>query len=236
MATITKDSPLIISVTGSSDIHHKAELAIMSITVSDTAPTLEKASTSIVKSVDQIQSMLGVKDLSQSGETNPGSGIAKWKARTIAKTEYVYTSSMSKSVFRVTTSFEITFRDFALLATWDSTLCNTPNTKVAGIQWTLTDATRQQLETEGRKTCAQRAMHKARDFAEGVGLERDTVRAVELSDKGTEATSTSGDRGQNLPMRAKRNEKGETEDGNTLVFANEEVRLHSWVTIKCVAC
>jgi len=176
--------------------------------------------------------MLGVKDLTQSGETNPGSGIAKWKTRTLAKTESVYTGSMSKNVFRVTTSFEVTFRDFALLATWDSTLCNTPNTKVTSIKWTLTDATRELLQTEGRKACAETAMHKARDFAEALGLNGNAVRAVELLDKGTETTSTGSDRGHHLPKQGK---SGGHEDESALVFANEEVRLQSRVTIKCVA-
>jgi uncharacterized protein YggE len=231
-ATPTTESPLIITVSGSSDLHHKAELAVMSITVSDTAATKEKASTSISKTISQILSMLGAKDPKQGSDSSPGSGIARWKIRTLSKTEYEYHGSMSKSVYRVTTSFEITFRDFALLGMWDSTLCNTPNAKVEEIKWTLTDATRKRLKTEGRKFCAEKAMHKARDFAEALGLERSAVRALELFDKGSHTTSTNGDHGE---PRMRGASKISHDQGSHLVFANEEVRLQNNITIKCVA-
>ena len=230
--TPTLNSPLLIDVSGSSDLHHRAELAVMSITVSDTATSQEKASTSISKTVSQIQSMLGAKDPKQGSDSNPNSGIAKWKMRTLTKTEHEYIGSMSKSVYRITTSFEITFRDFALLGTWDSTLCNTPHAKVDDIKWALTDATRMRLKSEGRKSCVEKAMHKARDFAEALGIERGAVRAVELVDKGTQTTAAHADLGGPRMRGAGKSSYGQ---GSHLVFANEEIRLQSNITIKCVA-
>lgn len=232
MGSLTLTSPLLIDVSGSSDLYHRAELAVMKIIVSDTAATQEKVSTAISKTVSQIQSMLGAKDPKQGSDSNPNAGIAKWKMRTLAKPESEYHGSMSKSVYRVTTSLEVTFRDFALLGTWDTKLCDTPNARVSDLEWTLTEETRSLLETRCRKVCVEKAMHKARDFAEALGIERSAVRAVELVDKGTQTTSAHADLGVS---RMRGSGKTSHDQGSHLVFANEEIRLQGSITVKCVA-
>lgn len=134
----------------------------------------------------------------------------------------------------MTTSFKITFRDFALLGTWDSTLCNTPNAKIDEIKWTLTDATEKRLKTQARKMCTDDAMHKARDFAEALGLDRTAARAVELVDQGL-STSTTGDGGHHGMGGKHASSRDSNRQGGNFVYANEEIRLQSNVTIKCVA-
>ena len=115
---------------------------------------------------------------------------------------------------------------------WDTKLCDTLNAKVADIEWTLTEETRTHLETEGRKVCVEKAMHKARDFAEALGIGRSAVRAVQLVNKGTQTISAHSD----LEISRMRGSGKTLQDqGYHSVFANEEIRLQDSITVKCVA-
>jgi uncharacterized protein YggE len=226
--------PFAISVTGSSDIYHKAERAIMSLTISDSASSQAQASASVNKTAIQVRSILSEKASKvDAGVENPHAGIAHWKTRTLSTTSFDSRgSSSTKRNYRVTTGFEIRFRDFALLGAWTEKLGTIPNLTIDSISWALTDATRKRLETEGRKLCAEDSMNKAKDYAEAFGIDRRAVRVVELTDTNTSIESGTGHIGVS-------NSSGYSiskwEGGNASTFENEEIRLRSNVRVRFMA-
>jgi uncharacterized protein YggE len=226
--------PFTISVTGCSDIYHKAERAIMSLTISDSASSQVQASASVTRTASQVRSILSEKaSKDDAGVENPHAGIAHWKTRTLTTTSFDSRgTSSSKRNYRVTTGFEIKFRDFALLGSWIEKLGTIPNITIDKISWALTDVTRKRLETEGRKLCADDAMNKARDYAEAFGIDTRAVRVAELTDTNTSVNFETGHIGVS-------NSSGYSitkwEGGVTSTFENEEIRLRSIVTAKFVA-
>jgi len=205
----------------------------MSVTVSATGNTQVQASTAVSKASTQLESMLDTKAPKvENAVSIPEAGITHWKKKTLSTTSYASGSgSSSKSLFRVTTGFEIKFRDFSLLSFWATTLSTTPNVTVSKISWSLTDVTKKNLETKSRKLCAEDAMTKAKDYAEALQFNRNGVKAVELEDTKTTVGSSNGHHGYG---RGTGFVSSSWEEENTLSFASEEIRVHSSINVKFV--
>ncbi|KAH8590841.1 hypothetical protein B0O99DRAFT_691151 [Bisporella sp. PMI_857] len=218
-----------ITVTGHSVITHPAELAVLSLSISDTGKTHTDASNSVKKSVGIIEALLGDKS-----KTGIDGGIVSWKKQTTPTIghENRGSMSMSKSLPRVSAGFEITFRDFVLLGSWTASISATPNVNIRSITWKLTNATQKTLETKGRKNCVEDALNKAQDFAEAFGAWREAVKPVELqdSDVTTSASAENGNRGL-----GRIDSYGKSwESGDTIVFVDEEIRLKSSINVKFI--
>ena len=215
-----------ITVTGISSTTHAAELAIMSISISDIGNTQSIASASVSKTTTAIQTMLSTR---APKETHPSAGIAHWRQRALQTTSF--DNKGSKRVWRMSTGFEIHFTDFSLLGSWANALGSMQNVGVDGIKWDLSEATRKRVESEGRKRCAEDAMMKARDFAESFGLERGVVRAVQVTDAKDEVGEVGG--GRRSPRLIEPNST--YEEGSTLAWSGEEIKAVSSITVKLVA-
>jgi uncharacterized protein YggE len=162
--------------------------------------------------------------------THPEAGITHWKQRALQTT--TFDSKGSKRIFRLTTGFEIHFRDFTLLGSWANALGSTPNVSVEAIKWALSEGTRMRVEAEGRKKCAADAMEKARDFAEAFGVESGAVKAVNVTGVGQEISNENRNEGR---RRGYGGFSSSYEEGSTLAFSGEEIKVTSSVTVKFVA-
>jgi uncharacterized protein YggE len=80
------------------------------------------------------------------------------------------------------TDFEVKFSDFAAMGSWLGGLATESGVDVAGIEWALTAARREQLADEVRIAAVKDAMTKARSYASAFGLS--TVRAIAVADAG----------------------------------------------------
>ena len=216
-------APFVITVTGSSNLSHAAELATLNITIAETSKIYSEACTIVLHVSNTIKSLLNDK-------SKPGSedGIVSWTSKTIPSISYDSLKG-SRVVPRVATSFAITFRDFVLLAEWAVMLAAMKSVKVENINWTVKKETKALLKGKSRRASAADALGKAGDFAQALGIERERVQPLELKDSevGMHARGNNGSGG--LGMLG---DLGGWEVKGPLVFAVEEISFNHRIDAK----
>lgn len=85
-------------------------------------------------------------------------------------------------VYTAAIGFRAKFSDFAALALWVDHIAAVPGVTISGIDWALTDATRDAATADVRRRSVADAVSKATTFAEAIGLSG--VTAVAIADPG----------------------------------------------------
>jgi uncharacterized protein YggE len=115
------------------------------------------------------------------------SGAAtRWSAEQVRASSYVRfdgSAERGETVHVASASVRVRFRDFEALSTWITAVSAEPGITVDGVEWQLTDATRERAVRAVRIEAVQDARARAVAYAGALGLER--VTAVRLSEPGT---------------------------------------------------
>lgn len=97
----------------------------------------------------------------------------RWHADRVAinhRQEWVGENRAPRLVFVASASVTVTFIDTDALGVWVGELGAQPLHELGAISWSLTDATRQRLETEARQRAIADAVARAADYAAAAGL------------------------------------------------------------------
>jgi hypothetical protein len=232
-------APLIINVSGNSNISRRAERAVVSIYVSDTGPQQSTVTANVTQTANKLQTSL--KELS-SRESAPGSDarappITHWSMSSLVTNSYLVWlqqhvadgSVRRERNYNASTSFEIKFCDFAVLSAVCTDLASVPHVAIRSIDWRLTNETRVSLVGDSRRIAVEDAVSKARDFAAAAG--RSHIVPVEINSTGDEGPRSTALFGAPV-MRSRAALGDQHAEEDRLNFEPEEVNLTCTVDVK----
>jgi uncharacterized protein YggE len=232
-------APLVINVSGTSNISRRAERAVVSIYVSASGPDQSTVTANVTQTANGLQKDL--KELS-STESAPGTSarvppITHWSMSSLATGSYLVWlqernadgSAKSERTYSANTSFEIKFRDFAMLSAVCTDLASIPRVAIRSVHWRLTDETRSSLVGDSRRLAVENAVSKARDFAAAVG--RSHIVPVEINTVGDEYPRPAAMFGAPA-VRSRAALGAQHAEDDRLNFEPEEVNLSCSVNMK----
>lgn len=132
--------------------------------------------------------------------------------------------------------FQVKFQDFEKLGAIATQLSTMEHVNIQGIQWQLTDVTKDRLGTEGRGNAMRDAVRRAKDYFEAMqeaGVLRDGGGRTEV--KVVEVVEGGGSRGGNSSMHYQSHHGGGYPagyQGGGIEFTPENVKLNSEITVK----
>ena len=227
---------LSIQTTGHGRISRPAERAVLRIDIKDDGPDPTTVSKNVFQCTQRIEQMLQpVSEKLPSGEHDPSAAVTHWstgKLDTYSYPNYDRDGKITGRTHHAATSFEVKFRDFGVLAHTASDLSAMEFVNLDGIEWRLTDVTKQALASEVRALAARDGLARAEDYARALGWEK--VKAIDLVEQTGADDGSFGVPVRRLCMMA---EGGFDDEGGDpgLSFQPEEVRLEAVVTVKSVA-
>lgn len=219
-------SSIDITVRGAHTAYTPPERATVMLTIGIDAPEAAIASRNVASSADIVRR--SIEPLH-----NPQSGPVTWwssdQLRTWATRPWNKDGKVLPLVHHARVTFSVKFSDFAQLSTWLSTTVDVPGASIAGIDWALTAARREQLIGQVRRAAVQDAVAKAQAYADAVGA--GTVRVVAIADAGmlgeglhpTQAPS------------AKFARAVAADSGGPVEFTPEDIATAAEVDVRCLA-
>jgi uncharacterized protein len=234
-------APLVINVSGTSNISRRAERAVVSLYVSASGPSQSIVTSNVTSTANELQKNL--KELS-SKESAPGTGarvppITHWSMSSLATGGYLVWlqeknadgSARSERTYSASTNFDIKFCDFAMLSAVCTDLASVPHVAIRSINWQLTDKTKSSLVGDSRRLAVEHAVSKARDFAAAVG--KSHIVPVEINSEGDGGHRPAALFGTGAAAVRSRAALGARhEEGDRLNFEPEEVNLSCTVGMK----
>jgi uncharacterized protein YggE len=171
--------PVLITVVGKSEVHHPAERGTVTLGVSfegpETAASFEPAARVHTAIADELRELAA---------QHPAP-ITWWSSGTLqtwSRRPWNAEGKILPPVFTTATTIEAKFADFAALAAWASRVALVGGVTVQGIEWALTEQTRDELRARVRREAVASAVHKAEDYAKSLGL--GGVSPVAIADPG----------------------------------------------------
>jgi len=136
-------------------------------------------------------------------------------------------------VYVAAIGFRAKFSDFAALALWVEQVATLPGVSVSGIDWALTDTTRDAATLDVRQRSVGDAVSKASTFASAIGLS--SVRAIAIADPGMlgDASADTGGAYEPRMMSKASMDVGSASGG--LSLKPEEIEVASAVDVRFVA-
>ena len=244
-----------IVVDGEATIPRRAERAVLSVEVSSTGKTKPQVTEEVITTAKHLRTML--EDLSRTDQQTDGANaqaaVAHWSMNSLNTTSNFVSNNKHFEAsgedgywtYTARTTFDIRFRDFDALGPFATKLAALQHVKIHSVEWTLTQATRRQYDSELRKQAAADALQRAKDYAEALGVPN--VKPIEISEgqiyneSGFSAYPRGGVGGAQLfgQPRALQmqtaNVGSEVEQdfsSSDLAFQPEEVRMHGSVSCK----
>lgn len=129
-------------------------------------------------------------------------------------------------VHHAQTTTRVKFRDFDELVRWVERAAAHPGVRIDGIEWTLTEATRQGAVAAVRTRAVEEARAKAQTYAEALGLTN--LRCVAIADPGL-----LGDAGGAVPQPAAYSRMAA--DAGGLAFTPEDIAVSAAVDARFLA-
>ena len=169
--------PTIIAVTGRAEERIEPELGAVSLTVATSGGNRE----SILRSVGESHERL----LEEVRELDASGALESWSAGQLRVWSHRPWNAEGRQlplVHQANADVEVVFHDLAALGAWVGTVSGTPNVAVGGIDWRLTDATRDRVQESAQRAAVADAVRKAGVYAEALGL--GAPAPVELADHG----------------------------------------------------
>ncbi|UOE45524.1 SIMPL domain-containing protein [Agromyces larvae] len=171
--------PVVITVLGSAETHHPAERATVTVSISFEAADRGRS----FEPVSRLHSELG-EQLRTLAALDPAP-LTWWSAgqlRTASYRPWNKDGKVLPPVHRTTAEIEAKFADFATLADWTSRVALVDGVTVVGIDWALTERTRDRLRERVRDDAVRSARRKAEAYAASLGL--GAVVPVAIADPG----------------------------------------------------
>ena len=215
--------PVLITVVGKSEIHHPAERGTVTLAVSfegpDTTASFEPAARLHTSIVDELRTLAAQQP----------APITWWSTGTLqtwSRRPWNAEGKILPPVFTTATTIEAKFADFGALAAWASRVALLGGVTVQGIDWALTEHTRDELRARVRREAVASAVQKAGDYAESLGL--GAVSPVAIADPGMlEAGMTPSEFG---PAPAgMRMAKAMSDSGGAIEFTPEHITIDATV-------
>lgn len=176
-------APVEISVTGSSSIYRHPERAILSLHASSKGPSQTTVSNEATSTSNYLRQMLQeLAPKTESNEPTPSAAVTVFSVgglRSWSQIPRDKDNDPKAPVYYAQVSIEATFRDFAKLGEVAGKLLGQPNVEISGVDWRLTDGTKNSLGSQSRKLAMLNAIEIARDYSEVIGRE---VFAVDIDD------------------------------------------------------
>jgi uncharacterized protein YggE len=169
--------PTIIAVTGRAEERIEPELGAVSLTVGTSGGNREPILRSVGESHERLLEEIRELDASGALESWSAGQLRVWSHR-----PWNAEGRQLPLVHQANADVEVVFRDLAALGAWVGTVSGTPNVTVGGIDWRLTDATRDRVQESAQRAAVADAVRKARVYAEALGL--GTPAPIELADHG----------------------------------------------------
>ncbi|MBM7505158.1 SIMPL domain-containing protein [Agromyces aurantiacus] len=169
--------PTIIAVTGRAQERIEPELGAVSLTVGTSGGDREATLRSVGDSHERL--LEEVRELEASG------ALESWSAGQLRVWSHRPWNAEGRQlplVHQANAEVEVVFRDLAALGAWVGSVSGTANVAVGGVDWRLTDATRDRVQETAQRTAVADAVRKAGVYAEALGL--GTPAPVELADHG----------------------------------------------------
>jgi uncharacterized protein YggE len=183
-------APLKITTTGHATKTHFAERALLRLAVKDTGLKPANVASNVQNATAKLQNILSTLTL-KSAAGGPSNPILKWSMGTPTTYTYMRTESLSKAsrYHAVSTTFEIEFVEYKALATLAAQLSSIDFVQLLGVEWRLTEETKEVISREARALACWDALTRAQDYARGFGKEGGSVEAVEVLEGGESAKS-----------------------------------------------
>lgn len=179
-------TPLTISVTGTSLLPQKAELALLDVEISTTAFSRNFVSSEVQLSCRRLEDLLRKSSAAASLPTtsssnNASSAVEKpivkhWTMNNIHTSTYLPTDANgavlknTQRSYTTTISFVIHITEFGALGTFASNVVLIPYTSVNGVRWRLHNSTRKTHDSRLRSLAVEDALERAKDYAKALGL------------------------------------------------------------------
>jgi uncharacterized protein YggE len=180
-------TPLTISVTGTSLLPQKAELALLDVEISTTAFSRNFVSSEVQLSCRRLEDLLRKSSTAASSTTAPyslnnaSSAVEKpivkhWTMNNIHTSTHLPTDAQgvvlknSQRSYTTTISFVIHVTEFGALGTFASNVVLIPYTSFNGVRWRLHNSTRKTHDSRLRSLAVEDALERAKDYAKALGL------------------------------------------------------------------
>ncbi|KAK8137978.1 hypothetical protein PG984_001358 [Apiospora sp. TS-2023a] len=189
-----------IHVDGSGSVFRTAERGVLHIQVSKSSKSQPESSDAVRETSAHLTTKFRTHARKTEGvdgrpAPHPDAGITAFTASSMSthsqpEYEWVGTNNQRRDLgltYHASSTFEVVFRDMALLADTAGQLAAMPNVAITSTEWRLTTATCAAIEREARKKAIENAVQKADDYAGVVGRK---VVAVDITDGPASAASS----------------------------------------------
>ncbi|HKH08598.1 MAG TPA: SIMPL domain-containing protein [Agromyces sp.] len=159
--------PVQITVVGKSEIHHPAERGTVTLLVSfegsESAAAFDPAARLHGSITDELRTL-------REAQPAPITWWSTGSLQTSSRRPWNQEGKILPPVFTTATEIEAKFSDFAALAEWTSRVALLNGVTVRGIEWALTEQTRDELRGRVRSEAVASARQKAEEYAASLGL------------------------------------------------------------------
>jgi uncharacterized protein len=219
-------SETVITVQGSFDSFHPAERATVTVTVGFEGPERAPVVTRTTQGTAAL--VAGIVERHDS-ERGPITWHATDRIHVWANRPFNNQGKQLPLVHHAQTTTRAKFRDFDELARWVEGAAGYPGVRIDGIEWALTEATKQATVATVRTRAVEEARLKAQAYAEALGLTE--LRCVAIADPGMlgDQTSATGHQ-QAMFSRA-----AAADTGGGLAFTPEDIAISASVDARFVA-
>ncbi|KQW49311.1 hypothetical protein ASC77_11555 [Nocardioides sp. Root1257] len=217
----------VITVQGSYDSFHPAERATVTVTVGFEGP--ERAPVVAATTQGTAALVAGI-----AARHDPAQGPVTWHAtdriQVWSHRPFNNKGEQLPLVHHAQTTTRAKFRDFDDLAVWVERAAVHAGVRVDGLEWALTEQTKQDTVAAVRARAVEEARRKAQAYAEALGL--GALHCVAIADPGMLGDQTQAS-GQGTAMFA-RAAKADT-GGSGLAFTPEDIAVSATVDARFVA-
>jgi len=216
----------VITVQGSYDSFHPAERATVTVTVGFEGPERAAVVTGTTRATAAL--VAGIAD-----RHDPAHGPVTWHAtdriQVWADRPFNNLGEQLPLVHHAQTTTRAKFRDFDDLAQWVERAAAHPGVQINGIEWALTEQTKQATVASVRTRAVEEARRKAQTYAEALGL--GDLRCVAIADPGMLGDQSNGSgAGQAMYSRA-----AAADAGSGLAFTPEDIAVSATVDARFLA-
>lgn len=224
-------APITIQVRGESTITHRAERAILNLSIQTESTSQEDATKRTFAITNSIKpSLIDLAKKNDAGEPSEDAAVTGWTMTSLSTGNRVLRDRDQKIVenkFTATTTFTVKFQDFAQLGTFATTWAGKDDVSIRSVTWSLTDVTKEALGRRSRHEAVENAVMKAKDYADALGLGEPKV--TQLQD-GSHSMSNHAHMARK--MARPRGADGRFEQvGEEIGFEPEDVQLKNFCTV-----
>lgn len=216
----------VITVQGSHDAFHPAERATVTVSVGFEGPDQAPV---VVRTTQGTSALVaGIVDR-HDPERGPVTWWASDRIRVWARRPFNDKGEQVPLVHHAVTTTRAKFRDFEELARWVERAATYPGVRIDGIEWALTERTKEETVGAVRARAVAEARRKAQTYAEALGLS--DLRCVAVADPGMLGDQVHG--GGAGPVAFSRAGAGEEKGG--LALTPEDIAVSATVDARFVA-